>query len=39
MSRNAIRAGVLLCALVVALPALAWKLVEEGTPLVHKTGY
>lgn len=39
MSRNVIRAGVLLCALVVALPALAWKLVEEGTPFVHKTGY
>lgn len=39
MSRNAIRAGVLLCALIVAMPALAWKLVEEGTPFVHKTGY
>jgi hypothetical protein len=39
MSRNVIRAGVLLCALVVAMPALAWKLVEEGTPFVHKTGY
>ena len=39
MSRNALRAGVLLCALIAAMPALAWKLVEEGTPFVHKTGY
>lgn len=39
MNRTPVRAAVVLAGLLVALPALAWKLVAEGTPFTHKTGY
>lgn len=40
MSRIAVRAAAALAGLVVAAPALAWKVVADGTPFVHeKSGY
>lgn len=39
MNRTPVRAAVVLAGLLVASPALAWKLVAEGTPFTHKTGY
>ncbi len=39
MNRTPVHAAVVLAGLLVASPALAWKLVAEGAPFTHKTGY
>ncbi|MGQ0428841.1 MAG: hypothetical protein ACT4UQ_02785 [Gammaproteobacteria bacterium] len=39
MNPASIRAAALLAGLLAAAPAFAWKLVAEGAPFVHKTGY
>jgi hypothetical protein len=38
-NRTAVRAALVLAGLLAAAPALAWKLVAEAAPFVHKTGY
>lgn len=39
MNRTSLRVAVLLAGLLASAPALAWKVVAEGVPFVHKTGY
>jgi hypothetical protein len=39
MTRKSTKLVVLLAGVLAAMPALAWKLVAEGTPFTHKSGY
>lgn len=39
MTRKSTKLVALLAGVLTAMPALAWKVVAEGTPFVHKSGY